>query len=423
MVTFPPRLNGLLDLVRTSFPGRPERAIGALRQLLGQCQGPDQLAYAYEQLGFAHLLLGEHRLSEVFYEKALSIDPGNVYALANLAHAVHELGETERAVALGRRALRLKDEAATAAGAPAAGRPHGGAKDLISFSLFGDRARYCEMALLNCEAAALHLPGFVCRFHVDATVPDTLLRRLRERGAEVVTVSGPAAGFPGTFWRFLPLDDADLDRVVVRDVDSLVDAREAWCVEEWTRSGKPFHVIRDDCCHTELILAGLFAARSGVVRDVAGRIAGFIKSLGGQPPGRYADQLFLRTWVWPAVRGGIVTHDTVYGFGDDVRDVPADVGRGSLSIRNAFMGANHANYVVRCQSPDPFPPGVQHRFRIVADGGAEVCEYGMDRTGDRDLEIALPLSYRAKLESGAWRSEIVAVDPRDGRRTVIGGTT
>ena len=423
MITFPPRLNGLLDLVRTSIPGRPERAIEALRALLKECEGPAQSAYALEQLGFAHLLLGEHRLSEVFYEKVLALDPGNSYALANLAHAVHELGEPERARELGRRAMRLKDDAAAAAAVPAAGGPHGGAKDVISFSLFGDQARYCEMAVLNCEAAALHLPGFVCRFHVDATVPDTVLRRLRERGAEVVAVSGAAAAFPGTFWRFLPLDDVDLDRVLVRDVDSIVDAREAWCVEEWTRSGKPFHVIRDDCCHTELILAGLFAARSGVVRDVGARIAGFLASLGGQPPGRYADQLFLRTWVWPAVRGGIVTHDTVYGFGDDVRDVPAEVGRGSLSIRNAFMGANHANYVVRCQSPDPFPPGVQHRFRIVADEGAEVCEYGMDRTGDRELQIALPVSYRSRLESGAWRSEIIAVDPRDGRRSIIGGTT
>lgn len=423
MITFPPRLIGLLDLVRDSFPGRPEEAIAALRRLVGECEGPEQLAYAFEQMGFAHLLLGEYRLSEVFYEKSLALDPGNVYALANLAHAVHELGDGERAVELGRRALRLKDEAATAAGAPAAGRPHGGPKDLISFSLFGDRARYCEMALLNCEAAARHLPGFVCRFHVDATVPEGVLRELRERGAEVVTVSGPAAGFPGTFWRFLPLDDADLDRVLVRDVDSLVDAREAWCVEEWTRSGKPFHVIRDDCCHTELVLAGLFAARSGVVRDVRARIAGFLASLGGQPPGRYADQLFLRSWVWPAVRGGIVTHDTVYGFGDDVRVVPSEVGAGGLSVRNAFMGANHANYVVRCQSPDPFPPGVQHRFRILGDDGAEVCEYRMDRVGDRELQIALPVSYRSRLETGAWRSEIIAVDPRDGRRALIGGTT
>ena len=47
----------------------------------------------------------------------------------------------------------------------------------------------------------------------------------------------------------------------------------------------------------------------------------------------------------------------------------------------------------------------------------------MERTSDRELQIGLPLSYRAKLESGAWRSEIIAVDPRDGRRSVVGGTT
>lgn len=422
MTTFPPRLAGLIDAVRGAIPGHPEEAIVALRRLLPECESDEQLAYSFEQFGFAYLLLGEHRLSSLFYEKTLSIAPDNVYALANLAHALFELGDRTRAIETGRRALRAKDTAATAAGVPPAGQRHGGANDLISFSLFGDRARYCEMAVLNCEAAARFLPGFVCRFHVDSTVPQAVVERLRDRGAEVVAVSGVAASFPPTLWRFLPLDDRKLDRILVRDVDSIVDAREAWCVAEWTRSGKSFHVIRDDCCHTELILAGLFGARSGVVSDVVGRIRAFLAGAGVHPADRYADQLFLRTWVWPAVRGSVLTHDTVYRYGDDVREVPRDIDDGG-GTRNAFMGANHANYLLRCTSPEPFPQGVEHRLRLVDGCGSEICEHGMDRIGARDLQIALPQSYRERLETAAWRYEIIAVDLRDGRRGILTGTT
>jgi hypothetical protein len=64
----------------------------------------------------------------------------------------------------------------------------------------------------------------------------------------------------------------------VRNVDALIDAREAWCVQDWRRSSQPFHIIRDDCCHTELILAGLFGIRSGVLRNVAARMACFLQT-------------------------------------------------------------------------------------------------------------------------------------------------
>ena len=415
---FPPSLEVLVRTIEKDIYRQPKSVIEPLHQLLERCTGDEQLCYAYEQLGFAHLLLAQHRMARIFYERALALQPENIYVLANLAHAVYELGDKTAGVEYGRRALGLKDKMATAAGKLGLGQPHGGKANLISFSLYGSKARYCETAVLNCLAASQHFPGFVCRFYVDQSVPGNVIKRLREHSAEIVSAGGRAASFPPTFWRFLAIDEKDANIVLVRDADSIIDDRDAYCVNEWMKSKKPFHIIRDDCCHTELIQAGIFAARSGVVRDIEESIASFVAAEENQPVGRFADQLFLRKCVWPVVREHAVTHDTVYGYGTDVRDVPSAL-PGRPGIRNAFIGANYATYRLQLSTREPIPESVLYFVRIIGQAGATVCEYPMELVNRQELQIFLPVSYAKQLEIGAWGYEIYSENSQNHSRTLV----
>jgi len=405
-VSFPPELAGLIQAIERDHYARPESVLAPLRQLLQQCNDPDQIAYVCEKLGFAHLRLSEHRMSRVFYEHAMQRQPNNFYILANLAHAVHELGDTEMAVGYGQRALRLKDQSVMQAGPRPLAPPHGGTRRLISFSLYGDNSKYCETAVLNCLAAQQHFPGFICRFHVDDSVPPAILRRLEEQGAEVVSMSGRGTEVFPTAWRFLSLDDPQADIVLVRDVDSLLDAREAWCVQEWINSGKPFHIIRDDCCHTELILAGLFGARAGVLGSIAEQLAGFIHSAGDRGAGRYSDQLFLRECIWPLVRDHAVTHDRIYGYGTDVRRVPTEL-PDAVGLRNSFMGAGYASYQVNVTLDTPLAKSVQAHLRVLDEQGAVVCTHRLQRIDDQTLQLHLPPHYARNLETGIWKHQVL----------------
>lgn len=405
-VTFPPELAGLIQTIERDHYTRPEFVLGPLRQLLQQCTDPDQVAYTCEKLGFAHLRLGEHRMSRVFYEHAMQLQPTNYYIFANLAHAVHELGDTELAVNYGRRALRLKDQSVMQAGPRPLAPPHGGTRKVISYSLYGDSPKYCETAVLNCLAAQQHFPGFICRFHVDDSVPPAILRRLEEQGAEIVSMSGRGTELFPTAWRFLPLDDTQADIVLVRDVDSLLDAREAWCVREWLESGKPFHIIRDDCCHTELILAGLFAARAGVLGSVEEQLAGFIQAAGDRGAGRYSDQLFLRECIWPLVRDHAVTHDRIYGYGTEVKAVPTELPN-ATGLRNSFMGAGYSVSQINVNLDGPLPKSVKCRLRILDEQGGVVCEHRLERLNDQTLQIQLPPHYARNLETGVWKHQLL----------------
>lgn len=414
-VAFPEDLRTLVDQVEAHVYAQPQIAIEAARQLLKQCTHAEHLAYVYEQLGFSHLILGEHRLSCVFYEQARALQPTNIYVLANLAHARYELGEREDAIHLGRTALQLKDQQACAEAGPDTEplqAPYHGALNLLSFSLYGQQARYGEMAVLNVLAAQRHLPDFVCRFYLDDSVPPALVQRLRTLGAQCVSMNAQPLNMPPTFWRFLAMDDEHADCVLVRDVDALIDAREAWCVQDWRQSGQAFHIIRDDCCHTELILAGMLGIRSGVLRGMPERIAEFLHRTGSGRWKRYADQLFLRRSIWPTVRQEAWTHDTVYGYGIHVSPV-ADPAHADAGPHNSFIGANHACCRIQCELQQSLPQGALLHLSIHDLSGTLICRHAMQPVNKAskpdsatEWDIHLPLLYACALQNGQWTYNI-----------------
>jgi len=415
---FPPALHPLIRAIEEHIYSRPESVLGHLRELLARCNGDAQLCYAYQQLGFAHLRLSEYRMSKIFYEQALALEPNDFYILANLAHALYELGDKARGVEYGRRALQSKDQSVAGKGEFKMGAENAGRLNLISFSLYGRKPKYCETAVLNCSAAKAYLPNFTCRFYVDETVPVDVLRRLKELSAEIVFVGGRAASFPGTFWRFLALDDEGANFVLVRDADSIIEAREVHCVNEWIASQKPFHIIRDDCCHTELIQAGLFAAKSGILNKIEERIANFVASDTNLPIGRFSDQVFLRKCVWPVVRDHALTHDSVYSYGSEVRDIPAAVA-GTPGVRNHFIGATFASRGVQLSMQQSLPDTAFYVLRITDGDGRLVCEYEMDRVNQNQLEIFLPPPYIARMETRSWAGEIYSENRQTHERTLI----
>ena len=411
-VLFPAELQPLVAQLEAHSYDNPQRAIEVARQLLVRCSLSEHLAYVYEKLGFAYLILGEHRLSCVFYEQARTIDPHNVYVLANFAHALYELGERDLALRHGREALRLKDlQACERLGqsVEALDVLHRGSRNLIAFSLYGDKPRYCEMAVLNVLAAQRHLPDFVCRVYLDSSVPLAVLQRLEAVGAQCVHLGEDATRMPPTFWRFLAMDDAQADYVMVRDVDALIDARDAHTVRQWYQSGAAFHIIRDDCCHTELILAGLFGIRAGAMRDIRSRIDAYVGAQGQASWSRFADQLFLRTHIWPHVRENALTHDRIYGYGQRLQAMSYHP-HASQGPMSSFIGANHATCELAC-TLEPIPPDTQPYVTIQNGAGALVCRYGMRKEDDQTPSgrwiVLIPHLYKAPIESGHWRCEMV----------------
>lgn len=62
-------------------------------------------------------------------------------------------------------------------------------------------------------------------------------------------------------WRFLPTLDSQVSQFMSRDLDSLIYKREAAAVQEWCKSKKSFHIMRDHPRHKTAILGGMWGIK------------------------------------------------------------------------------------------------------------------------------------------------------------------
>lgn len=190
-----------------------------------------------------------------------------------------------------------------------------GGKRLISFSVYGPDEVYQSGAIANAVAARQFFPGWTARFYVEDKLYGKLARRLEPLGAEVVKMRRKSA-FDGTFWRFLAMDDPDVDAVIGRDVDALLCPRNKVVVDEWMASNQGFHIIRDHPHHRSLILAGLWGARRGVLPPMSSLINEWLRR-GGSNTNYGDDQRFLSRLVYPLVSNQAYIHADFVAFGEE----------------------------------------------------------------------------------------------------------
>lgn len=178
-------------------------------------------------------------------------------------------------------------------------------KRVISFGLYGAKEKYTLGAIKNAKLAQTYFPGWVCRFYVTSDVPPDVVDRLKELGSEILSIPSGMGYSSGMFWRFLVASDESVDRYIVRDVDSRLNARDRVAVEEWIHSGKPVHILRDHVNHCIVMNGGMWGGVKSAVPDM--------KSLVDSWSSRdqyMADLHFLEKSVWPIVKENHIAHDS-----------------------------------------------------------------------------------------------------------------
>lgn len=198
-------------------------------------------------------------------------------------------------------------------------------KNVVAYSLWGDHPMYWIGALKNIELVNKFYPGFISRFYIDKNSRNDLIESIKGENVEVILVDSKDS-FHGMFWRFWASEDADVNVFLSRDCDSRISEREVLAVEEWLKSDKDFHIMRDHPYHTVPILGGMWGCRNGLLRDI--KISKQIENW-NKFSRKGMDQDFLGQVIYPYVRSKSLEHSE-FGlrFGGDIRSFP--------SIRNNF---------------------------------------------------------------------------------------
>ena len=127
-------------------------------------------------------------------------------------------------------------------------------KKIISFCLYGSDNRYCNGIICNLELAKIIYPDWVCRVYYGRSVPELVVEKMKtyDNCELVLMEEGPDKLFP-MIWRFLPIDDEDVEVMISRDADARLSYREKKCVDIFLESPYLLHSIRDNPSHPDIM--------------------------------------------------------------------------------------------------------------------------------------------------------------------------
>ena len=385
--------------VRTLYgQGRYQEALDICLQITG---ANPEISGAWGDAAVNCIQLGRWQDAVHYAQTALARGGNSLAIYDTLAHAHGRLGQWDAARHYGLQALNAKARQFSAAPVipqPALGplpplpSPQTRERNIIAFSLFSDDSKYCETAVLNVQEQPTVYPHWICRFYVDGSVPGHVIERLRAGGAQIVSVEGPAAQWPEPMWRLLALQDPQAHRILFRDADAVISRREAAAVAQWLSSGQRFHMMRDWGSHTALMLAGLWAIVAGSLPPLEQLMARFLSA--PLESRHFADQHFLRQYVWPYARASLMQHDSVFGFMDAA----------------AFPEGKRSEYFhvgcmesVRFTAPSDLPDGTEVVWALNRNPGQppanRVCAYPAT-VKEGALSAYIPMRYQQWIEKG-----------------------
>lgn len=192
-------------------------------------------------------------------------------------------------------------------------------KNVVAYSLWGSGDMYWSGALKNIELVKKFYPGFISRFYIDNNCKKELIDTIKGDNVEIVLVDSKGS-FDGMFWRFWVAEDPDVDIFMSRDCDSRISEREVAAVNEWLKSDKDFHIMRDHPFHSVSILGGMWACRNGILRNI--NLSKLIENWKNHSI-KGCDQDFLGQVIYPYVRTRSMEHSEFnLRFGGEIRSFP-----------------------------------------------------------------------------------------------------
>lgn len=264
-------------------------------------------------------------------EKCVEILPKNILARNSINMLLYDMGNLEAAYEHGLEALKLKNIKNSADFSALKVKPilndsplkNNNLKNVIAFSLWGNLRTFVKGAFENLELAREHFPEWECRIYYDDSVAKETLLELERFGAILHLVSGELANLHGGFWRFAVANDRSVDKFLIRDLDGRLNERDAAAVNAWVENEYQFHIMRDHIYHTELILAGMWGGKAGLLPDLTKWANRFY----GGHTSRWNDQYFLAKIVWPLIMKHSLIHDSIYYEKFMGEDFPSSVKR------------------------------------------------------------------------------------------------
>jgi hypothetical protein len=186
-----------------------------------------------------------------------------------------------------------------------------GLKNVISFSLYGNKDRYYDGAIENAYLSQTIYPGWEVYYYHDNSVPNEALVKLASFShVRLFNMSDSPVTNPMT-WRFLVALNPDVSAYIFRDVDSRLNHREKAAVMEWLeQSNATFHVMHDHPGHCGMPIQGGMWGGRALVPEIDQVVYPNKTSEPITTFQHWDDTNRLRDIIWPIVKLDLIHHDS-----------------------------------------------------------------------------------------------------------------
>jgi hypothetical protein len=195
-------------------------------------------------------------------------------------------------------------------------------KKVISYSLWGEKLIYTIGAIYNAKDAAQMYPDFECWFYIhEETVPKNIVQELAKlANVKIIFKTGDLTTVKPMMWRFLAIDDPEVEVMMSRDTDTRFTHREKLAVDEWLNSDAPFHIMRDHPHHVFPILGGMFGTRK--IPEIISWKREMDRVL--QTGTHQYDQTFLKDTIYEIIKEKAMIHANFHRIESNCRYFPTE---------------------------------------------------------------------------------------------------
>lgn len=182
---------------------------------------------------------------------------------------------------------------------------------VFSFTLFGDKDKYCKGMIRNCELIQEFFTDWECWIWIGDGVPIAILDQLHAFSF-VKLINTGEKGMVNKIYRFFAIDNEAVDICMVRDADSRLFERDRGCIQDFVKSSKNFHVIRDHPNHHHMLMACFGIKRGCIKTRLYDAFQEWRKT--HSVDDFWSDQEFARFVFYPAVFSNAMIHDDLQNF-------------------------------------------------------------------------------------------------------------
>ena len=130
---------------------------------------------------------------------------------------------------------------------------------IISYTIFGNEEYYRNGLVENLKIGKTIFPEFIFRVYACENLPNKFIKTLEKLNAEVI-LKKTKYPFEGLYWRFLPMQE-DHEVVLSKDCDTRITKRERWVYDDFYKSDKNYHTIRDTPGSRNTLLGGCWGIK------------------------------------------------------------------------------------------------------------------------------------------------------------------